>query len=194
MLRGPGWRPVTGATVRMGIDGWFGRWQGRLRRGQHAAWLAAALLVSVAPAHAFEPAVPSAEDLFVPTHIAVVLGRFVVSKTDPAVFLVEESLRGQVPSGRYTVFETGRFGSRGEPAVYAMSRPARDFPPGRVVLPVMEVDGAESRLVIPMAAGWRFRVVDGRVDDLMGFSTPFEPLARALRNGGAMPAWVPVKR
>jgi hypothetical protein len=158
------------------------------------AGLAMASVLGVTAAHAFDPAVPTAEDVFTARGGPVVLGRFEVAKAEPAIFVVEESLRGDVAPGRYAVFETGRVSMDGPPAVFAMSAPGRDFPPGRAMLGVVEVDRVNQRLTVPMATVWRFRVVKDRVDDALGFSTRLEPLALALRHGGAMPAWVPVKR
>lgn len=159
-----------------------------------AVLVAAALLCTARPAHAFDPAVPTAEDVFNPSSRMVVLGRFVASKTDPAVFAVEDSLRGDVPTGQYTVLETGRISLEGDPAVFALSRPDRHFPPGLAVLPVVEIDRVNRRLTIPMATAWRFRLNKDRLDDLLGFSTRFEPMVQALRHGGKFPVWVPVKR
>ena len=156
--------------------------------------LAAVLLCAGAPVQAFDPAVPTAEDVFNPSSRMVVLGRFVATKTDPAVFAVEDSLRGDVPAGQYTVFETGRMSMEGGPVVFALSRPDRHFPPGLAVLAVVEIDRVNRRLTIPMATAWRFRVTKDRLDDLLGFSTRFEPMVQALRHGGKFPAWVPVKR
>jgi hypothetical protein len=65
---------------------------------------------------------------------------------------------------------------------------------GRVLLPVIQVDGGGKNLIAPMATAWRFRVDKGRVRDLMGFSTGFEPLAQAVRGHGQMPTWKAVKR
>jgi hypothetical protein len=45
-----------------------------------------------------------------------------------------------------------------------------------------------------MATAWRFRVLGDRVTDGLAFSTRLQPLAQALRLGGPMPQWVPVKR
>ena len=152
------------------------------------------LLSAGAPAHAFDPAVPTAEDVFNPSSRMVVLGRFVASKTDPAVFAVEDSLRGDVPVGQYTVYETGRISLEGGPVVFALGRPDRHFPMGLVVLPVVEIDRVNHRLTIPMATAWRFRVNKDRLDDLLGFSTHYEPMLQALRQGGKFPKWAPVKR
>lgn len=156
--------------------------------------LAAVLLGASASAQAFDPAVPTAEDVFNPSTRMVVLGRFLASKTDPAVFAVEDSLRGDVPAGQYTVYETGRISMEGGLAVFALSRPDRHFPMGLAVLPVVEIDRVNHRLTIPMATAWRFRVKKDRLDDLLGFSTRYEPMVQALRQGGEFPAWVPVKR
>ena len=165
----------------------------RLRRAA-AVLVASVLLCAGAPAQAFDPAVPTAEDVFNPSSRMVVLGRFVASKTDPAVFVVEDSLRGDVPAGQYTVFETGRISMEGGPVVFAVGRPDRHFPPGLAVLPVVEIDRVNHRLTIPMATAWRFRVKKDRLDDLLGFSTRYEPMLQALRHGGEFPKWVPVKR
>lgn len=156
--------------------------------------LAALLLCTGAPAQAFDPAVPTAEDVFNPSSRMVVLGRFLASKTDPAVFAVEDSLRGDVPAGQYTVYETGRISMEGGLAVFALSRPDRHFPMGLAMLPVVEIDRVNHRLTIPMATAWRFRVKKDRLDDFLGFSTRYEPMLQALRHGGEFPAWVPVKR
>ncbi|QEI04555.1 hypothetical protein FXN63_00940 [Pigmentiphaga aceris] len=157
------------------------------------ATLAASMLAACS-AWAFDPAVPTAEDLFSPASGPVVLGRFVATKTDPAVFAVEDSLRGNIPTGQYTVFETGRISLEGGLAVFALSRPDKHFPPGLAVLPVVEIDQVNRQLTIPMATAWRFRVSKDRLDDLLGFSTRFAPMVQALRHGGEFPAWVPVKR
>lgn len=169
---------------------------GPFKRSRRAATvlLAAVLLSAGTPVQAFDPAVPIAEDLFNPSSRMVVVGRFVASKTDPAVFAVEESLRGDVPAGQYTVFETGRISLEGGPAVFALGRPDRHFPMGLAVLPVVEIDRLNRRLTIPMATAWRFRVTKDRLDDSLGFSTRFEPMAQALRHGGKFPAWVQAKR
>lgn len=163
-------------------------------RGAVYALFAAVLLCTGAPAQAFDPAVPTAEAVFNPSSRMVVLGRFVASKTDPAVFVVEDSLRGDVPVGQYTVFETGRISMEGSPMVFAVSRPDRHFPMGLAVLPVVELDRVNHQLTIPMATAWRFRVKKDRLDDMLGFSTRYEPMLQALRQGGEFPAWVPVKR
>lgn len=161
-----------------------------LRRGM----VAMALLLAVPATHAFDPAVPIAEDVFTATGGPVVLGRFEVSKAEPAIFVVEESIRGDVAPGRYTVFETGRVSMDGPPAVFAMSAPGRDFPLGRALLAAVEVDRVHRRLTVPMATVWRFRVIRDRVHDGLGFSTRVEPLVQALRQGGPTPAWLPVNR
>jgi hypothetical protein len=159
-----------------------------------AVLVASVLLCTGASVQAFDPAVPTAEDVFNPSSRMAVLGRFVASKTDPAVFAVEDSLRGDVPAGQYTVFETGRISMEGGLAVFALGRPDRHFPMGLAVLPVVEIDRVNRRLTIPMATAWRFRVNKDRLDDLLGFSTRFEPMVQALRHGGKFPDWVPAKR